>query len=193
MPEALTYANAMEKAVMGLADFVPHSLLFERIEQLEQGLLQAPETTRKALLDLLQEARETVQQHAEAYALCLLGGCAFFQGNFTETLLFAQYALRLSQKLGLRDLEARCLNAYGLASNRVGKYDEALEAYLRSREIANDLADDTARSRVIINLAAAYSDLEDHERLPRGKGLCQPGGPDSVLRRCYAGHCRGIA
>lgn len=142
---------------------VPEPLpLYQIVGLQERTVLSDPLAARKALTELLNEAREAQDRRSEAYILCLLGGAAFFQGNYGDTMLFAEYGLHLSQHQGLPELEARCLNALGLASMRQGSYDEGLAYYRRSLDVSEQQGDDAGRARTLINLAAAYSELDAH-------------------------------
>ena len=143
---------------------VPEPLpLYQTVGLQERNVLSDPLAARKALTELLNEAREAQDRRSEAYILCLLGGAAFFQGNYGDTMLFAEYGLHLSQHQGLPELEARCLNGLGLACMRQGSYDEGLAYYRRSLDVSEQQGDDAGRARTLINLAAAYSELDAHE------------------------------
>ena len=154
--------------------------LLSRIRHLETAVLSQPDDARKQLMSLLSEARGAQDYAGEAYVLCLLSVAAFFQGNYPDTMLFAEYSLRISQQHQLRALESRCLNALGLASARTGRLDEALEYYRQSLMVAQEIGDQAAHARALINMASIYSGIEDHalalELYSEGAGLAEQSG-----------------
>ncbi|RJF72774.1 EAL domain-containing protein [Deinococcus cavernae] len=135
-----------------------------QLRGLEATVVSDPQTARTQLLSLLEYTREKGDRANEAYTLCLLGGCAFFQGNYPETMLFANYSLTISKKEELRSLEARNLNALGLAAAQTSKYAEALEFYMASLQLVHDIGDANGLCRVLSNMASLNSELEDHEK-----------------------------
>ena len=102
-------------------------VLNEQLFALEARMLEDPDATRPQLLHLLAQAQDSRDSYAEAYALCLLGGCAFFQGNYPDTTLYAKFALNVSDRHEHLNLKARALNALGLALTRTGQYDEGMQ------------------------------------------------------------------
>ncbi len=139
-------------------------VLNEQLFALEARMLEDPDATRPQLLHLLAQAQDSRDSYAEAYALCLLGGCAFFQGNYPDTTLYAKFALNVSDRFDHLSLKARALNALGLALTRTGQYDEGMQYFLDSLTLADSLNDDASKARAITNLAGAHLDLGDFDR-----------------------------
>ncbi len=152
---------------MAVAKIPPPSVtlsLETQIRALELVVLSDPDAARVRLLQLRHAAQQEGDPASEAYALCLLGGCAYFQGENRVLAQYAREALTLAQGAGLRSLECRCWNALGLAAFRLGRPDTALEHYAASARLARDLEEPVSLARAQVNMAAVYGDLGDHEQ-----------------------------
>lgn len=119
-------------------------------------MLSDPKGSEQELEQMLEEARQHQQWPQEALALCLLSGCHFFQGDYRQSVKVAQEALRVSRQAGQRSLEARCLNSLGLATQRLGRFDEALDHLTQSLLIVQSQEDDAGRCRVMNNIALVH-------------------------------------
>ncbi|PJI52757.1 hypothetical protein CTI14_37705, partial [Methylobacterium radiotolerans] len=137
---------------MAVAKIPPPSVtlsLETQIRALELVVLSDPDAARVRLLQLRHAAQQEGDPASEAYALCLLGGCAFFQGNYPDTTLYAKFALNVSDRHEHLNLKARALNALGLALTRTGQYDEGMQYFLDSLTLADSLNDDASKARAI--------------------------------------------
>lgn len=120
-------------------------------------MLSNPVQAREELLTLLDTARRQSAPTQEALALVMLGGCAFYQGQYRDTIHYEQQALKLSRKHRLPELEARSLNALGLAYQRTDQFERALELFTQSLAIAQRQNDDLGRCRAMNNMAVLHN------------------------------------
>lgn len=133
-----------------------------RLNALESVMLSDPAAAEHELKYLL---TQTVLHHLptqETLALCLLGGCAFYQGHYHETTSHMQAALKLSRQHGLPHLEARSLSALGLVSQRLDQFDQALDYLTQSLTLAEQRGDDLGRCRAMNNLAVLHNLTSNH-------------------------------
>ncbi|WP_412029416.1 EAL domain-containing protein [Deinococcus yunweiensis] len=128
------------------------------LRTLEAGMYHTPEVSQTQITALLTAARSAGDEPAEALALCLLAGCAFYTGDLPGTVNLLNLSLDLARPQGDRVLEARLLNGLGLAHDRLGEYDLALEFFLQSLRLTQELDDQMGVFRALNNLASLYAD-----------------------------------
>ncbi|WP_261663650.1 hypothetical protein [Deinococcus sp. Marseille-Q6407] len=145
--------------------FASPDALRTALAELDRTLHQGDPALAQATLEsMLAEARAAGHRDLEAEVLCLLGLCGFFQCDYPSAIRRADQALSLARSLGARALESRCLNLLGMAHRPAGLTAEALEYYLASLKLAQELQDDRARCRVMTNIAALHMYLGHTEQ-----------------------------
>lgn len=155
--------------------------LRDQLRALEDGMYRTPEASRARLEGLLRDAHEVGDPWAQAFALVLLSGCAFYLGEPRETIRLAAEGLEWARRAAAPDLECRLLNGLGLAHHRLGEYDRAFEYFLQALRPAQQLGDEANRFRVLNNLASLYTDTGDLqlalEALQEALGIAQDLSP----------------
>lgn len=89
------------------------------------------------------------------------GASAFQVGRYEEAAGAFQAAARYAQRIGRPDLEAQCLNNVGAAWLAAFQYREAVETYLKARDMAERQGDRKTAATITGNLATVYAQMGD--------------------------------
>ncbi len=136
----------------------PPGPLLGQLQALEAAMYHTPERSQGEIAALLRRAEAQGDRAARAQAHLLLAGCALYTGDLPEVLVQVGHCLPLARELGDPQTEARALNGLGLGHDRLGQYDQALEAFLHSLRITQDTGDRMGSFRALNNLASLYTD-----------------------------------
>lgn len=107
------------------------------------------------------QAQDLVTQ--EALALVNLASCYFRTGRYDDMMTYAKLSLARSRIARASQHEARALNMVGLAHQRFGVLDLAVEHFLDSLRLCQEILDHHGVSRAIGNIAMVHSKLGDVE------------------------------
>jgi signal transduction histidine kinase/Tfp pilus assembly protein PilF len=135
------------------------SILFSVIFFVFWYAVPAQNKTADSLNQLLQSAKEDTSR----VELMSRIASAYLFSKPDSTLSIAEDALALSRKIKMKSGEARTLNLIGHVFRNTGNYPKALENYLLSLRIAEELHDGSI-ARSFGNLANVYFDEGDMER-----------------------------
>ncbi|MCD0159522.1 tetratricopeptide repeat protein, partial [Deinococcus sp. 6GRE01] len=136
----------------------PPGPLLGQLQALEAAMYHTPERSQGEIAALLRRAESQGDRAARAQAHLLLAGCALYTGDLPAVLTQISHCLPLTRELGDPQTEARALNGLGLGHDRLGQYDQALEAFLHSLRITQDTGDRMGSFRALNNLASLYTD-----------------------------------
>lgn len=134
-----------------------------QLARLQATVLGEPERARLELQEILRTARLIQAGSQEVLALLELGRCAFLQGRYSEMLALAQEALALSQVGRFTNLETRALNSIGLAYHRQSLLDQAMQYFLSSLRLAQQILDKEAAARALSNIAMVHVNLREFD------------------------------
>ncbi len=92
-------------------------------------------------------------------ALNEIGIEKFFLGQYTESLEYANKALKIAEKIGDKGLISECSGAIGIVYKNQGKYPEALDYYDRALNLALEIQDTAWIAGCYANTANVYRRL----------------------------------
>ncbi|MBZ9749478.1 EAL domain-containing protein [Deinococcus sp. HMF7604] len=159
------------------AHVLPAPSLRDQLRAMEDGMYRRPEAARAELVRLLGEAQQASDPWAQAFALVLLSGCAFYLGEPRETIRLASEGLMWARSAQAPEVECRLMNGLALAHHRLGEYDRAFDYFLQTLRLAQQMGDDANRFRALNNLASLYTDTgnlqQALESLEEALGIAQ--------------------
>jgi CHAT domain-containing protein len=112
-----------------------------------------------------------------------------------DALAAGRRAVEYAEKAGARELGARAWNQYGAVLHRVGRLDEAADAFLRSAQLARDGDDKDALATALTQLSRVRSDQQRYEAaLEAAHDATRAlAGIGSVRKETAVGHAFGDA
>ena len=134
------------------------------LDKLDGAMYSAPGPVRLQLETLLRETQARGDSQQEAAVQCVLGACAFSQGDYPAAGRYTAQALALAREHHLLGVASRCLNTLGLVARSAGQTAQAMDHYLGSLRLAQELHDELARCRVLGNIAALHMYLGNAEQ-----------------------------
>jgi diguanylate cyclase (GGDEF)-like protein len=113
------------------------------------------------------EAKRIAEKHnltqQQAYAVNVLGGINWFQGNFLHALDHFLHTLSLRQNLGDKKEIAASYNNIGSVYQEINEYEKALEYHLLSLELKREVKDNYGIAVSLFNISIIYRYLGELE------------------------------
>lgn len=141
------------------------SLLFhKKIMEVWNLKYSAPDSAFLLATEAYAFAEHIQYEAGKGHALYYQGMIHYLQGDYPQSLVFADSALTIYLSLKLDYYIASIYNLQGLVNHDQGAYQDAIEAYLKSLRIGEKTGNLYGISNPLHNIGAAYVKLMDSER-----------------------------